>query len=108
MKPSTADEVLTLIEASSLKELKRGLLDAALRYAQIRTRWYMATPDGRRAMDSDRTRAHEALIDPCNILSRNQVKHGEDNDWRSRLGHDRKSIGDFACYVHCVLGLRAR
>ena len=103
-----AEEILAMIEASSFTKLKRGLLDAALRYAQIRARWHMATPEGRRTVDGDRTRAHDALIDACNILSRNQVKRDEDNDWRRRLGNDRKVIGDFACHVHCLLGLRAR
>jgi hypothetical protein len=33
---------------------------------------------------------------------------GETNTWRELLGYDRKDIGDFACFIHCILGLSAR
>ena len=59
-------------------------------------------------MDPERTRAHNALIDCCNILSRNMRTAGEDNSWRVALGDDRKAIGDFACLLHCLLGISAR
>ncbi len=36
------------------------------------------------------------------------AKAGEDVAWRTVLGEDRKNIGDFACYLHCILGLRSR
>ena len=81
---------------------------AAVRYAGIRAKWCLESADGRRGMDTERTRAHDAFIDSCNILSRNQAKNGEDNTWRAKLGDDRKVIGDFACYVHCILGIGAR
>jgi len=59
-------------------------------------------------MDQRRTLAHNAFIDACNIMSRNMGKNDEDNSWRAALGEDRKVIGDFACYIHCFLGLEAR
>jgi len=36
------------------------------------------------------------------------VKSGQSIRWRERLGDDRKVIGDFACHLHAILGLRAR
>lgn len=59
-------------------------------------------------MDAGRTRAHNAFIDACNILSRQMARPGEDVAWRARLRSDRKILGDFACYLHCLLGLKAR
>jgi len=35
-------------------------------------------------------------------------KAGEDNSWRMKLGDDRKDLGDFACYLHCLLGILSR
>lgn len=35
------------------------------------------------------------------------ANNGEDITWRKTLGDDRKIIGDFACYVHCILGIQA-
>jgi hypothetical protein len=79
-----------------------------VRYARIRTDWRLSDPETRRSMDATRTAAHNALIDACNILSRNMAQHGESIAWRKRLGDDRKVIGDFACHLHCLLGLEAR
>jgi len=84
------------------------LIAAAIRYARLRTDWMVADQDGRRAMDDERTRAHDAFIDCCAILARNMEKDGEDASWHRRIGNDRKTIGDFACLLHCLLGLQAR
>jgi len=100
--------ILNQIEGSLPENLRKRLIGAAVRYAGIRAKWYLESPGGRRGMDAERTRAHDALIDACNILSRNQAKVGEDIAWRESLGSDRKAIGDFACYVHCILGMRVR
>lgn len=34
-------------------------------------------------------------------------KQGEDASWWEQLGQNRQRIGDFACYIHCILGLKA-
>ena len=103
-----AKQVFESMEASSLVPLRRDLVMAAVRYAGMRVEWALADPDARRAMDPARTAAHDAFIDACNILSRNMAKAGEDNRWRARLSDDRKTIGDFACYLNALLGIRAR
>ena len=104
----TAKAILDQIEQTSFTRLKEELVECAIRYARIRADWYTSSTDKRNEIDSTRTRAHNTFIDSCNILSRNMAKAGEDNNWRTNLGEDRKDIGDFACYLHCVLGLRSR
>jgi len=36
------------------------------------------------------------------------VKENKDTSWRVELGEDRKVIGDFACFLHCILGIETR
>jgi hypothetical protein len=104
MTLENAKKVLDLIESSKNAVLKRDLILYAIRYARIRADWFLDIAEDK----SQRKKAHDALIDSCNILSRSMRSAGEDNSWRSILGDDRKEIGDFACFVHCILGLRAR
>ncbi len=96
------------MQSIAVPELSRTVANAAVRYARIRTDWRLSDPDSRLEMNASRTAAHNALIDACNILSRNMAQHGESIAWRKRLGDDRKVIGDFACHLHCLLGLEAR
>ncbi len=108
MDMHTARRAHEAIEGSALEELRTGLYTAAVRYARIRADWHLAPLDQKKEMDRTRTLAHNALIDACNILSRNMMKAGEDNRWRGLLGDDRKEIGDFACYLHALFGVLAR
>lgn len=108
MDPRKAERCLAGIEASSLDALKRALLTASVRYAHLRAEWQLAPPKARIEMDAARRAAHHALIDACNILSRNMAARGEDIAWREVLTNQRKEIGDFACHVHAILGIRAR
>ena len=103
-----AQAILKQMEATQLIELKSSLINYAIRYSRLRTDWLMADLKTRKDMEEIRVRAHNALIDSCNILSRNMVKLGEDNFWREQLGEERQEIGDFACYLHCIYGLQAR
>jgi hypothetical protein len=103
----TAQRLYRHVLVTKFVELRRELFTFAVRYARLRTDWQLADIDERQAMDRHRTAAHDALIDACNILSRNMAKTGEDASWRAAI-NDRKEIGDFACYIHCFLGLDAR
>ncbi len=96
------------ILASKSSEPRAFLLLAAVRYARFRTDWQMGDAEQRKAMDQERTAAHNAFIDSCNILSRDMATRGESISWREAMGKDRKDIGDFACYLHLLLGLAAR
>lgn len=96
------------IKDTSLQKLKMDLIEAATRYSKIRVEWQLSDLEGRTSLDQERTIAHNSFIDCCNILSRNMTKAGEDIKWREHLGSDRKMIGDFACYLNCILGIEAR
>ncbi len=91
-----------------LQPLRRDFYNKAVDYALIRAQWQLSSREQRIDMDQRRRLAHNAFIDACNILSRNMGAEGEDNSWRADLGDDRKIIGDFACYIHCFLGIEAR
>ncbi len=109
MDVNGAASILGAVERSSVSDpLRRQWLEAAVRYAECRVAWWMAGALERNAMDRPRTAAHDAFIDACNILSRVMAAAGEPNSWRADIGASRGEIGDFACLLHAVLGLRAR
>ncbi len=83
------------------------LVDAVV-YARLRTDWKLADIQNRVAMDERRTQAHDAFISSCDILARYLRTLDRDIGWRQDLGVDRKDIGDFACYIHAILGIAAR
>ena len=79
MNELEAREISTSIFGTSLRPLADDLLRRAIRYAHLRAERFLADLDARKAMDGTRTRAHDAFIDACNILSREMTKAGEDN-----------------------------
>jgi hypothetical protein len=96
------------MRSSKWQSLVDDVIKAAVRYARIRVDWFLATPEDRRRNDKTRSIAHTAFIDSLEILRRNMDKAGEDISWRERIGQGRKEIGDFACRLHCLLGIMAR
>lgn len=108
MDYGTALDIWRGVEGSQQASLRLDLVRAAIDYSNLRVQWKLAMPEQRVEMDASRSRSHNAFIDTCNILSRNMLKAGENNDWRNTLGDDRKAIGDFACYIVLFLGLSAR
>lgn len=103
-----ANHIYEIISSSKFKSLSDKLVKSAANYAQIRVTWYFSNLDEKIEIDKERTLAHEALIDSCNALARNMKASGEDYSWRATLGIDRKTIGDFACFVHAIIGIRSR
>ena len=108
MNHETAKEIYAAFRDAAPPDLLRELILMASRYAGLRVVWAMADEDGRRRLDSERTRAHNAFIDQCNILSRAMAKDSQATGWRADLGEDRKQIGDFACHLACMVGIQAR
>ena len=96
------------IDETILEGLRRALYRKALDYAHIRATWAFLSDGERLEKDRGRTLAHNAFIDACNILSRNMAKAGEDNAWRTLLTDERKTIGDFACWLHALVGIEMR
>ncbi len=89
-------------------ELKHHLILGTVHDARLRTDWLLTTAEDRRAKDSARTAAHNALVDAANILSRAMVKAGKDATWCRDLGDNRKEIGDWARHIHARLGIAER
>lgn len=103
-----AESIFKIVKSFKINRLSDLFLKSAIRYSQLRVEWYFANTDERTELDLDRTRAHEALISNCNTLARNMKESGEDDSWRKKLGDDRKMIGDFACFIHAIVGISAR
>lgn len=103
-----AESILGAMERTSHIDLLEDALKGAIRYTSMRASFALMDPEGRRATDESRTTLHDAFIADCNILARAMNSSGEEVSWRDRLGTDRKEIGDLACWITAVLGLRAR
>ena len=88
--------------------LREDFYQRATRYARIRVDWLRSDRETRNKMDAERTAAHNTFIDACDILSRQMNLRVLDISWRADLGENRKEIGDFACFIHCILGIEAR
>lgn len=108
MELEKARQLYAVISSSKHQVLVKSLVKTAIRYARIRVDWYLLDLEGKKEMDDERSRAHTAFIDTCDILSRNMMLAGEDNHWRKEIGSDRKTVGDFACMLHAVIGIKAR
>lgn len=105
MDYNTANDILKVLSKSKLHGLRGDLIKSAIRYARIRADWQFVDQNERSARSMERTFAHNAFIDSCNILARNMAKEGEDVKWRREIGDDRQTIGDFACYIHAIIGV---
>ncbi len=101
-------KIYAQMRATQHQSLLDNFIKAAVSYARIRVDWQLANHGERCEMEDLRSRAHTAFIDACNILSRNMRNTDKDNSWRMWIGENRQSIGDFACYLHCLLGIMAR
>ena len=113
MDLTTAQEALAEIEKETrgrrdLESFKQEMLWAAVRYAKTRSEWTLLDREEKNRKDPARTIEHNCLIDACDILARAIRRQGLPAAWRDRLGPDRKEIGDFACLLSAILGLRAR
>ena len=107
MEYSIALTIYKHILETEQKDLLNDLYVSATNYARIRTDWYLSDKDRRIELNERRKASHETLIDSCNILSREMAKNGENISWRDTLGEERVDIGDFACFLHCILGVKA-
>jgi len=108
MEWEKATRIAYAIGRSRLAEPRLRLFRTAVDYARIRAEWQLSTLVERAAMDAERTGAHDAFIEACDVMGRSMGNESEDASWREELGYDRKEIGDFACYVTLILGLTSR
>jgi hypothetical protein len=108
MELKEAENIFEILRTSYFQSFVEALLKSAIRYSRLRVDWYLTNQEQRREMEEERTIAHNAFISACDILSRNMKQRGEDYKWRFQIGNNRKSIGDFACLLHAVMGIKAR
>ena len=105
---NTSKTIYEQLQTCANDDLKEHFVSLAVRYARLRVDWLLSEGEARSRLDESRTAAHNALISAVNALSRNMDQDGLDISWRKTLGSDRRVIGDFACYLHCILGISAR
>jgi hypothetical protein len=103
-----AAEILTTILSSRRAEARDMFLRLAVDYAHIRAEWALGSRGERAGRNAGRTAAHDAMIAACDALAQAMGEAGEDDSWRPDVGADRREVGDFACQVHCLLGIAAR
>ena len=108
MDHATAIKVYETIRLTGAREALRELVRLSVRYARIRADWATLTRAEMTGQDHSRTLAHNAVIDACDALCVEMAARGEAAEWREWMGQDRKDIGDFACWLHCFLGISAR
>ena len=89
------------------------LQQAAIHYAMLHGRWFLADKGTRVEIDRTTSIAHDRFIDACKALSRTCGAAGLSLDWRAewgpaQSGEARKRIGDFACYIAYRCTLKAR
>ena len=86
-----------------LKEFYTDFLKSAMDYALIRTQWTFMSMDEIRETDSLRTRRHNGFIAALEGICRNFRIEGID-----AVMENRKTKGDFACYIAMFLGIEQR
>ncbi|MEI7663120.1 MAG: hypothetical protein WCK34_13010 [Bacteroidota bacterium] len=108
MELKDASQIFETLKGSKHIELFNTLMERAVIYSRIRVDWYYAVLDEQLELDYDRTIAHDEFILSCAALHQKMREAGEDTKWRVAIGSDRKSIGDFACLLHAIIGINAR
>lgn len=108
-------QILSDIENdSNAKELYEELIQQATKYADFRSKWLTWDRVTRIERDDSRTSCHNSLIVKFDMLARYLKSQGEEVIWRDILGYEkddrynRKTIGDFACYLVFINSLNAR
>ena len=103
-----ANDIFETLSKSKQRTEVGNVMRLAIEYARMRVDHLVAPPDKQQAISEERSKTHNALIKACDVLAAAMEAAHEDVLWRETLGQDRKDIGDFACYVHCRLGIEAR
>lgn len=103
-----ASEIFQVISITRCQGEWQDLIDKAVTYARVRVDWLRCSKEQQRQRGPERSARHDAFIASCDAMAQAMTAAGEDTRWQSLLGTDRKTIGDFACFVHCILGQMAR
>ena len=84
-------------------EFYERFLKLAVDYAANRTKWAFMSYDEQTEDDKSRSRKHDAYMSSLSAVCRNLGIDGVDE-----IMPDRKTKGDFACYIALFLSLEQR
>lgn len=105
----TAEKVYAELKMKSEQSPVKGFQDffklflkSAVDYAATRSSWATMDQDARNEDDKPRRVKHDAFISMLNAVSRNLNVDIEE------IMPDRKTKGDFACYIALLLALEQR
>lgn len=119
----TVDEAFSIYEdmykcilecsAEEKKEFFDDFLSKAIQYAHLRANWELMDRETRMNEDEGRILLHNSVITSINVLKRLCDIDNIDTSWRDKLGSERegterKRIGDFACFMAYITGVRNR
>lgn len=107
MTTELAREIYETISRSSCKKPYLDVLKKSVAYAHHRAEWALADREMQGELDGPRTIAHNSLIDCIHILARTMAQAGEQTGWYNYLKDSRYEIGEFACWIHWYLSVRA-
>lgn len=108
MTYDNANDLFDTLSESTQRPQVGEVMQLAILYARARVDHLIAAPETQNELAAKRSAVHNALIAACDALAAAMAAAHEDTLWRETLGTDRKDIGDFACFVHCRLGIEAR
>ena len=89
--------------AEGFGEFYRDFLEEAADYAKTRTAWSFMEQSARMEADRGRSICHDAFISMLGAVCKNLGIEGIDE-----ILPDRKTKGDFACYIALFLALKQR
>ena len=90
-------------QPEDFREFYEEFLELATDYAKTRLSWSFMDLEARRADDGSRTIKHNAYMAKLTAICRNLGIKNIEN-----LMPERKSMGDFACYIALFLALEQR
>ena len=103
-----ASKIFETLTESKQRQQLGTMTQLAIEYARLRVDHLIAAPDKQSQLGHHRSKIHNALIAACDALAQAMEAAHEDTLWREAIGQDRKDVGDFACYVHCIMGIESR
>ena len=103
-----ASDIFETLTETKQRQQMGEMTQLAIEYARLRVDHLIAAPDKQTQLGHQRSKVHNALITACDALAQAMEANHEDTLWREAIGQDRRDVGDFACYVHCKLGIESR
>lgn len=90
-------------QPEDFREFYEEFLELAVDYAKTRLSWSFMSTEQKRADDAGRSIKHDAFMAAFRAVCRNLGIEGIED-----LMPERKSMGDFACYLALFLSLEQR